>query len=47
MLFTGADEPTATALAGNLFVPTTLTAAAVAGPVATFQSQAAQVCWPG
>ena len=44
MLFTGADESTSTALAGNLFAPNTLTAAALAAPVATFQSQAAQVC---
>lgn len=43
MLFTGADEAIATALADNLFVPSTLTAAGVAGPIATFQSQAAQV----
>lgn len=43
MLFTGADEATATALADNLFVPSTLTAADIAGPVATFQNQAAQV----
>ena len=43
MLFTGEDESTATALAGNLFVQQTLTAADLTGPVATFQSQAAQV----
>lgn len=43
MLFTGEDEMTATALAGNLFVQQTLTAADLTGPVATFQSQAAQV----
>jgi len=43
MLFTGEDESTATALAGNLFVQQSLTAADFAGPVATFQSQAAQV----
>ncbi|KAL0046688.1 hypothetical protein WJX82_007270 [Trebouxia sp. C0006] len=42
MLFTGEDESTATALAGNLFVQQSLTAADFAGPVATFQSQAAQ-----
>lgn len=46
MLFTGADEATATALADNLFVPATLTAADIAGPVATFQNQAAQVTLP-
>ncbi len=43
MLFTGEDENTATALAGNLFMQQTLTAADLTGPVATFQSQAAQV----
>lgn len=43
MLFTGEDESTATALAGKLFVQQTLTAADLTGPVATFQSQAAQV----
>ena len=43
MLFTGEDKSTATALAGNLFVQQTLTAADLSGPVATFQSQAAQV----
>lgn len=43
MLFTGQDESTATALAGNLFIQNTLTAADLAAPVATFQSQASQV----
>ena len=43
MLFTGQDQATATALADYLFVQSSLTAAALAGPVATFQSQAAQV----
>ena len=43
MLFTGEDENTATALAENLFMQQTLTAADLTGPVATFQSQAAQV----
>ena len=43
MLFTGQNEATATALADYLFVQSSLTTADLAGPVATFQSLAAQV----
>ena len=43
MLYTGQDQATAAALAGNLFVQNAITAADVAAPVTTFQSQAAQV----
>lgn len=43
MLFTGQDEATATALAGNLFLQPSLTAADLTAPVANFQSQASQV----
>ena len=43
MLYTGEDQDTSAALAGNLFLQNTLTPAAVSAPVATFQSQAAQV----
>lgn len=43
MLYTGEDQSTSAALAENLFLQNSLTPAAVAAPVATFESQAAQV----
>ena len=43
MLYTGEDRTVSAALANNLFVQNTLTSAAVAAPIANFQSQAAQV----
>lgn len=42
MLYTGEDQSTSAALAENLFLQNSLTPAAVAAPVATFESQAAQ-----
>lgn len=43
MLYTGNDQTISAALADNLFVQNTLTAAGIAAPVANFQAQAAQV----
>lgn len=43
MLYTGEDQTVSTALAKNLFVQNALSPAAIAAPIANFQSQAAQV----
>lgn len=43
MLFTGEDQTVSTALANNLFVQSALSPAAVAAPIANFQTQATQV----
>ena len=43
MLYTGNDQTVSAALADNLFVQNTLTAAGIAAPIANFQTQAAQV----